>query len=521
MPFFDFHLHPTLKTIFSEGPQKLSPWVKIDIRKIPNLIRWCTEFQYILQSQANLSQLIYNECNVVCVALYAPERGMLDNDLILGQADGSLSIYMNKARIKKMISSQLQPYRDVLTDDLNTLTNEGMWGITDREIVFLDKATKYDPTSTNKLFVVCSVEGCHSLSSALRKFDANEIIANLDDLRKKVPLISINLTHIEQSKLCNHAYGMLFINDDVFKPTGKQISADGFRIVKHCYQNNVMVDVKHMSLGSRSQLYAVRRSAEFANINQPVVCTHAGFTGISTAEIPDYILDYRQFQKGYVLLKNGKPVKYGDHLRPSFNASSINLYDEDIIEILRSGGIIGLSLDKRILGFQESKGNANQSDYPFEPEYISLQEQAYFFSKQEVGDAYNEGKCIEWTEVESAGPVNPLAADYHLRHFMAHIIHLIAVARNNQYDVNKALTQICIGSDFDGVINPVWCCDTVDELTYFKDAFEKHFPDFARECANENGIQLPAGFDTKRFSNQLFFENGKNFVLDRVGKLNP
>ena len=522
MPFFDFHLHPTLKSMFSEAPEKLSPWIKIDIRKIPGMLRWCTEFQYILQSQSNLSQLIYNECNVVCMALYAPERAMLDNALILGQADGSLSSYLNKARLKKIINSQLQPYRDVVADDLNTLLNEGLFGVTDREIVLLDDPAKYDPTATNKLFVVFSVEGCHTFTSALRKFDVNEIINNLDDLRSKVPLISVNLTHIEQSKLCNHAFGMLFINDDIFRPTGKLISTEGFQIVKHCYQNNILIDVKHMSLGARDQLYRVRRSAEFANINQPVVCTHAGFTGISTAEIPDHILDYRQFKKGYVLLKNGKPAKYGHSIRPSFNASSINLYDEDIIEILRSGGIIGLSLDKRILGFQESHGNANVNpQFPFEPEYISLQEQAYFFTKDEVGQAFNDGKCIEWTEIEAAGAVNPLAADYHLRHFMAHIIHLIEVAKRNQYDANKALTQICIGSDFDGIINPVWCCDTVDELTYFKDLFERQFPDFVRECANANGVSLPAGFDLKKFSNQLFFENGKNFVLDRVTKLNP
>ena len=102
MPFFDFHLHPTLKSMFSEAPEKLSPWIKIDIRKIPGMLRWCTEFQYILQSQSNLSQLIYNECNIVCMALYSPEKAMLDNALILGQADGSLSSYLNKARLKKL-----------------------------------------------------------------------------------------------------------------------------------------------------------------------------------------------------------------------------------------------------------------------------------------------------------------------------------------------------------------------------------------------------------------------------------
>ncbi|MEO8960561.1 MAG: hypothetical protein ABI325_01685 [Ginsengibacter sp.] len=144
--------------------------------------------------------------------------------------------------------------------------------------------------------------------------------------------MSVNLTHMEQSPLCNQAFGMQFLSNEGFRPTRFKISGDGIRVIKHCYENKIMIDIKHLSLGSRQHLYELRNSVVFAGIKQPIVCIHAGFTGISLKEIPDYAFAIRKFpKKGYTVLWQGKPVKYGDSPRPCFNALSINLYDEDII----------------------------------------------------------------------------------------------------------------------------------------------------------------------------------------------
>jgi len=517
MPFFDFHLHPTMKSLFSDPPQKLSPWDKLDIRMIPDLLRWCTDFPYILQSQANLNQLWNNECHLVCIALYAPEKNLIASDLILKQADGSMKAYLNKAKLQNIISGKIKSYDLILNDDLVTLLHPENFGVTNKKIVPLRKASDYDPNSTDTIYVVFSVEGCHTLSTSasLTSISKDDVIQNLDDLASKFPVLAINLTHMEQSPLCNHAYGMQFITNDVFKPTGKGLSINGAAIVKHCYEKKIMVDVKHMSLTARQQLYNMRRSAEFLPINQPLICTHAGFAGISMADIPDYIYDKRTMSsKGCCLLYLGKPWLNCSRPRPSFNPSSINLFDEDIIEISKSGGMIGLSMDKRILGYADPEGTqlANQDTYPLETEYISLKEQTLYFSKDTYGEAFNNETCIENTEVEEAGPVNPRLGEYHLKHFMAHVIHLIKVAQKAGLDVNQVLTQVCIGSDFDGVINPIWICDTTDELVYFREKFEKSFVAFAADC----GTALPAGFNILTFSEQLFYKNGKEFVLKRL-----
>jgi Zn-dependent dipeptidase, microsomal dipeptidase homolog len=525
MPFFDFHLHPTLKSLFSENNaaknlKKFSPWIPLDKSKIPFLLKCCTEFPYIIESQGNLAQLAASDCNLVCVALYIPEKSMLTDNLIEQSAKSPLGIYLQTDKINSIINGN--PYSILRTDDWPTLTNATQFSITNKKVKPLKTRNDFNENDSSIIHAVFSVEGCHTLSSELQNFDVNAIITNLDDLRSNVSLISVNITHLEQSPLCNHAFGMQFLSNDSFKPTGNKISEKGITVLKHCYENKIMVDIKHLSLGSRMHLYELRNTPEFANINQPIICTHAGFTGISIKEIPNYVFATKSFDaKGYTVLWQGKPVKYGNSPRPSFNASSINLYDEDIFEILNSGGMLGFSLDKRILGYQEFELETNgRDDFPLETEYISNKEKNIFLGKGKVviSKSFEEmsDKVMQWDEIEEGGVVDPFVSEYHLKHFMAHVVHVIVVAKNNNYDVTAALNQICIGSDYDGLINPVWICETANSLDHFKSEFEHNFLSFAKE----SDVDLPAGFDVKSFSKRLFFENGRDFVLNRLDILN-
>ncbi len=95
MPYFDFHVHPTLKCMFSEANAKTSPWVDIDVKKISWILRWCTDFEYILGSQADLRMLNESKADLICAAIFVPERGMTNNSLILQQAKGTLYPYLN------------------------------------------------------------------------------------------------------------------------------------------------------------------------------------------------------------------------------------------------------------------------------------------------------------------------------------------------------------------------------------------------------------------------------------------
>jgi hypothetical protein len=125
-------------------------------------------------------------------------------------------------------------------------------------------------------------------------------------------------------------------------------------------------------------------------------------------------------------------------------------------------------------------------------------------------------KIMGWDEIEEGGEVNPMLSDYHLKHFMAHVLHVIALAQKNNYDVMTALDQLCIGSDYDGLINPIWVCETANSLEHFKSELEDNFVSFAKKSR----VKLPKEFDVKTFSKKLFFENGRDFVMKRLDIIN-
>ncbi|PVD52334.1 hypothetical protein DC498_09440 [Terrimonas sp.] len=511
--------------MFSEEETKTSPWVNIDVTKIHWLLRWCTEFPYILGSQANLVQLSADGPDIICVAIFVPERGMTNNKLILKQAEGSLQTYLNPSRLKKINDETFKPYPDLVQEDIQVLLNAERFGITDKKVKVLSTQTPYDPEDKSSIYIIFSVEGCHSLSSTLdkHKITKDEIIHNLDEIADKYPLVSVNVTHLEQYPFCNHAYGIQFIANEDFRPTGNRIAEEGLAIIRHCYERKIMIDVKHLSLASRRMLVEdIRNRPDFLPINQPLICTHAGFTGLSYKDIPDYMMDFKK-ERGkeysYILWAKRKIYNTLNGLMTAFNPSSINLYDEDIMAIVRSGGMIGLNLDKRILGYTEGDSRpAAMNEFAFEEEYISNAEKDVYLSKRKIGTKVDDFNCITMQDVLEGGDVNPALADYHLCHFMSHVLHFIRVVQAaGDYDIQQALSQLCIGSDFDGLINPVRCCMTVTDINTLKKSFRNKFIPYAR--ANKELVSLPRDFDIERFTEQLFFENGKDFILGRLQAL--
>ena len=155
--------------MFSEADAKTSPWIDIDVKKISWILRWCTEFEYILGSQADLSMLNKNKADLIVAAIFVPERGMTNNSLILQQAKGTLHAYLNYNRLQKINDETLKPYPDLVNEDLDVLFNAARFGITDKQVVALTKDVVFNPDDTSKTYVVFSVEGLHSLSPTMDK----------------------------------------------------------------------------------------------------------------------------------------------------------------------------------------------------------------------------------------------------------------------------------------------------------------------------------------------------------------
>ena len=110
----------------------------------------------------------------------------------------------------------------------------------------------------------------------------------------------------------------------------------------------ILIDVKHLSVVARKEYYDHIIEPCMAKGDViPVIASHVAYSGRKTLK---------------QLINNIKKEKDGltvNRFGTDFNAWNINLCDEDILLIFKSGGLIGINLDQRILAIpkedQENK----------------------------------------------------------------------------------------------------------------------------------------------------------------------
>ena len=94
---------------------------------------------------------------------------------------------------------------------------------------------------------------------------------------------------------------------------------------------------------------------------------------------------------------------------------------------------------------------------------------------------------------------------------MSHVLHFIKVVQDaGDYDIQQALTQICIGSDFDGLINPIDCCNNVTELPAFRKELHRRLKR-GKKIWEQAGISK-SEVEVDALVEGLFFENAARFL---------
>jgi hypothetical protein len=106
--------------------------------------------------------------------------------------------------------------------------------------------------------------------------------------------------------------------------------------------SRIHIDVTHMSAASRKNYYEqiirpFNRRSENRNNKIPVIASHTSYSGIHWLD--DQIKNAHREVEDEKFHVNG------------FLGCSINLSDEDVVEIHSSRGLLGLSFDRRILGY--------------------------------------------------------------------------------------------------------------------------------------------------------------------------
>ncbi|MBN7810465.1 membrane dipeptidase [Algoriphagus sp. H41] len=555
--FFDSHLHLTMKNQFSKEGNATSPWKAItrndlkDGLKILEKLFGLNTLDKTFSSQSCPDQLIPANYKLVVAPLFAP-----DIDLVK-------AINSKKSFVRLLKKRENKPFGVILNFEryLKLQSTQNAFSIVENDFKLLEKADTMEPARSlsfiksksdfeeaipNRLSVVFSVEGLHSLRSDLKEIDEDLILedieSNLDKLvAKGATVLMANLTHIDNSNrmICNQAYAMDGMRangfgDTELRPKGHGLTALGKSLVERLDSRNIAVDLKHMSVLARRDLYAFRREK---GITSPLVSSHSGIAGIpfdgDSEGYRDFVFDTRKLGDVHKV-RVAKVVKYdfsGLFPKVGFNASSISLFDEDIREIYDSNGLLGISMDERVLGYTRARklepdsftdnvgltedGFGNRKRVMLDWDFVSDSE----FEALGLASAAKGSKLR--TSVDAEELIDMIRGNsanlppYQFFHFLNHVLHCVALGE--QFDgaagVEKMLTKIiCVGSDFDGLIDAMDWCVNCSHTRDIKNRFKEQFP----QVLQKNSLRLPSGLSMERVADRLFFENGRDFVLGRL-----
>jgi hypothetical protein len=200
-----------------------------------------------------------------------------------------------------------------------------------------------------------------------------------------------------------------------------------------------------MSLQSRLDFYKIRKE-EFPDV--PIIASHIGVTGTSFRRNAIKFVDSTMsvtLNEVYFKFDLCKGL-----VNTYFNPWSINMYLEDIEEIVASGGLMGVSLDKRILGCEAVVAN----------EFLSAEETILLRNKQIVKDI----DVLKDLQTIQALDISMLSRSKNELHYLANnILYIVRVGQEVMINKDGIETKvgddiwkhICIGSDFDGLIEPI------------------------------------------------------------------
>lgn len=300
--------------------------------------------------------------------------------------------------------------------------------------------------NTNDVVFVLTIEGAYvfSIGPDGRPISESEIFERIRILQRlEHPIMFITIAHHFDNGLCGHAHSLpdaarLVMDQDSRLNEGFERRADlGLRVVRAMLAldddlhdtggRRILLDCKHMSAKTRKEYYneivrpynARRKKRDTAyqaeNPEIPVFLSHAAYSGVSTL---DELIARASLEN--------------DHYHsPPYYAWNINVSDEDMRIVHETGGVVGLVFDQRVCG-------------------VPL--------KQKVPGEF-------WSDLV-------------MRQIFAMVDVIAADQRLSDAEKKRAWDCVAIGSDYDGLIDPLSRYPTAMSLPKFADdlreSLERH-----------------------------------------------
>lgn len=494
-------------------------------------------FGNCFDSQSSLRMCLYRgNVNLLCVGKHAPELGMVDNVLTrVASRFPGYSKFLESSRLRKMGRSETD-YQEIHAEEMfHLLTEKAPPDQRCFKVKPLSpNISQYDPNDFNTLHVVFNIEGAHMFyDEGNDPSDLNKMIEIFNSYNNAHRLLYVTVAHLTPNVFANHADGNKILPNKKTYPSGKGISDNGDALIAAIYNKNVLVDVKHMSWVARQELFKLRADNKWA---QPLIASHAALTGFKASERFSFLKKRGGFKKGGKVVKVRHDKKKGLIPGTYFNPNSINLYDEEVVEILKSKGLIGINFDKRILGASEKNGSIKRE----ESEFISEEEAGewkiaeygrlpgrvapdYRMSKIDPGYPVLDEDDLEESRIEfndlfpgvmtlsEEEAIHHLAdrKELHLKFFCNQLLKIKDIFDKHQSElVNvNVWDHICMGSDFDGLISTIHCCRNITEVEEFAKMIHDSLPIFAKSTNINLGISIDVLVD------KIFFQNAYDFLM--------
>lgn len=540
MSVFDFHCHPFFKhSVSAADPGAINPLDEILFNDQPpamalvGLLDFLDEISDIdesLNSQSALRQLHRGGVSVLVNGIVGIEKGFAENASIR---------LLSKISCRPAVAYLSQVVAGTLTYPQQRDREIRIWQeALDKEFadgIFLSAGKVGRPLrpQPNEIISFLQFEGGHLLQDDT--LSPAEKLAEFKRSGIGKALITLNLCHLTEAgqgtrRLANFAYGMKLSKGSAFLPTGSGLTDDGRAVIDAAFttdgpggmEHRVLIDLKHLSLLSRRQLVAYREAQGYT---APLVCTHGGLTGMSLKDYaqtlwrgPDVNV---QGTEAASLFCYAATASVDTGALTWFNPWTINLFDEEVEDILRSGGLFGISLDQRILGFGPKTVNGTQIQVAETFSMAELPEITALLTPQGLRTTAPDFAqipeiCIP--PVDAVGATQSRAT-LQLNQFGLHICHVLALAA--RLSAREGLPvdgwdHLCIGSDYDGLIDPIADAINAAQLPHLKAALAARLPEIWQiyiRARPEAAPFEPLG-DIPSNLEKLFATNGIRFLED-------
>lgn len=493
-PYIDVHVHSSLKPFNSRNVNQYSIWQEFDHDCDGELAKMFVNGTKAVPktTQSHFESLVRGNVRVAYLSLVPLEKEMLHLRFINERKKGTATFAcVTGAAFDSIVSHKttMHYYNDLVANIRYVEAGAQKPYIIDGQEYTYELIQTADQlrrllSNPHRLGIVLNIEGGHALGVSLEEQDISHTeayeqfyLANVDRIkgikplvdgvaqRLVYPILSLNLNHFFWNGLSGQARTFSNFKNIVFqqnKGVDAGITPLGEKVVKRLLDKNngrrILLDVKHMSLATRQWYYNYLDTLRQQGDTVAILSSHSSIAGLSWSD--------KKF------LQNDNNAKLNNSY---FHNWTLNLANEDILQIHQSKGLIGLILDKyRLMGDLTKK----------------------------IVDATVEGSAQR-------------------RQAYAKVICLNIFACVQVVNLPTAWDIIAIGSDFDGMITPFETYTTSAEM-----------PDLARDVYNflQNpsdifGVisqteveRLMFGYTPERLIEKIMYTNALEFTLRNLPK---